>query len=290
MKVNYPLLYVEHLSEQDLRVLAETVGFDTSELKRVLADRPGAIDDLLAAPELYDQVFGAEHEALNRGVSTFLAFGALVNRSARDLQAMSHVPEWSAPGKRLPVFDVEPMRGFLEDGLCRFFLIEFLHSFATVASGSYVVKTRAGFQRRQFSELNLGQMAEVVDLLPPVERAGGYRRLGDIALVMNGLFPDHAATHPLPPTQLRLVAHSAALQGVDALIEGGGLRFLDTAGAGWYRRAADETEKTNRSGSNLLGMLSDRFGEARRILNYMADRYLFHRQFGGLNGPGVLPN
>jgi hypothetical protein len=284
--MNYPLLYIEHLSQQDIRVLAETAGLGSSELERLLRDRPGAIDELLALPALYDTIFEAQHETLDRGVSTFLAFGALVNRSARDLQAMSHVAEWSGPGKRLPVFDVEPMRAFLEDGLRRFFLIEFLNSFTSVASGSYMVKTRTGFQRRRFNELDLGRMAEMVELLPPIERAGGYRRLGDIALFLSGVFPDHAATHPLPPTQRELVASSAAIKAVDALIEDSGLRFLDTAGAGWYRRAADETEQTNQNGSGFLRVLSDRFSEARRILNYMADRYLFHRQLGWLGGPG----
>lgn len=280
--MNYPLLYVEHLSQQDIRVLAETAGLGSSELEHLLGERPGVIDDLLASPKLYDTIFGAPDEGLDAGVSTFLTFGTLVNRSAHDLQAMSHVAEWSGPGKRLPVFDVEPMREFLEDGLRRFFLTEFLNSFTTVASGSYLVKTRSGIQRRRFSELDLGRMAEMVELLPPIERAGGYRRLGDIALFLSGVFPDHAATHPLPPTQRHLVASSAAIKAVDALIEDGGLRFLDTAGAGWYRRAADETAETNRSGSGLLRVLSDRFGQARRILNYMADSYLFHRQLGWL--------
>lgn len=282
MNLNYPLLYVEHLSQQDILVLAETAGLGSSELERLLGERPGVIDDLLASPRLYDKIFGAPDEVLDPGVSTFLTFGTLVNRSAHDLQAMSHVAEWSGPGKRLPVFDVEPMREFLEDGLRRFFLTEFLNSFTTVASGSYLVKTRSGFQRRRFSELDLGRMAEMVELLPPIERAGGYRRLGDIALFLSGVFPDHAATHPLAPTQRHLVASSAAIKAVDALIEDGGLRFLDTAGAGWYRRAAEETVETNRSGSGFLRVLSDRFGEARRILNFMADRYLFHRQLGWL--------
>ncbi|HJR92229.1 MAG TPA: hypothetical protein VJ938_07305 [Acidimicrobiia bacterium] len=277
--MNYPLLYGEHLSPQDLGALAQTAGLGTAELERLLRDRPGAIDDLLASPKLYDQIFGAEHQALAPGVSTFLAFGALVHRSARDLQAASHVPEWSGPGKRLPVFDVEPMRAFLGDGLCRFFLTEFLDSFTTVASGSYLVKTRTGRQRRRFSELDLGRMAEVVEMLPPLERPGGYRRLGDIALFMSGVFPDHAATHPLSPTQRRLVVESAGIKAADALVEDGGLRFFDTAGAGWYRRAADEVEHVNQGRSGFLRTLSEGFGQARRILNYMADRYLFKAHF-----------
>ena len=284
--MNYPLLYLEHLSQRDIELLAQTAGLGSPELKRLLLDRPSAIDEVLASPHLFETIFEPEHDTLDPGASTFLAFGALVNRSASDLRATSHVAEWSGPGTRLPVFDVEPMRGFLDDGLRRYFLIEFLNSFTTMASGSYVVKTRAGYRRRRFSELDLSRMAEIVDQLPPFERPGGYRRLGDVALFLNGVFPDHAATHPLPPTQRELVARSAAIKSVDAVIDDGGLRFLDTAGAGWYRRAADESEHTAGSGSGFLRVLSDRFGEARRILNYMADRYLFGRQLGLIGGQG----
>ena len=278
--MNYPLLYVEHLSQQDLRMLAQSAGLSPAEIRSRINARPESIEHLLKAPDLFDLVFAGDRDGLDPGVSTFLAFGILVHRSAHDLSTTSHVPEWSGPGKRLPVFDVEPLRAFLDDGPCRFFLIEVLDSFTKVASGSYLVRTRTGVKRRRFSELDLGRMTEVVELLPASERPGGYRRLGDIALFMSGVFPDHAATHPLPATHRRLVVESAAITAADALTDDGGLRFLDTAGAGWYRRAAEEVEHVNRSGSGFLRKLSDRFGEARRILNYMADRYLLSQQFG----------
>lgn len=285
-EMSYPLLYLEHLSRRDIELLAGIADVDAAELRRLVLDRPATIDELLGSTELFDVIFEPRPETLDPGASTFLVFGAMVNRSAHDLQSASHIPEWSAPGKRLPVFDVEPMRGFLDDGQRRYFLTEFLESFTRVASGSYLVKTSHGYRRHRFSELDLSRMAELVDLLPPEERPGGYRRLGDIALFLNGVFPDHAATHPLPPTARELVARSAAIKAVDAAIDDAGLRFLDTAGAGWYRRAAGEVELNVGAGSGLLRALSDRFGEARRILNYMADRYLFGRQLGWLNGPG----
>lgn len=284
--MNYPLLYLEHLSRRDLELLAETAGLETHRLGSRLREDPRAIDDLLAAPELYEAIFADEDDTIDARASTFLAFGVIVNRSARDLHQTSHVAEWSAPGKRLPVFDVEPMRWFLDDGQRRYFLTEFLDSFTKVSSGSYVVRTRGGgYRRRRFSEMDLARMAEVVEMLPPLERPGGYRRLGDIALFLNGVFPDHAATHPLSPVQRQMLVRSAAVRPVDAGIEDGGLRFLDIAGAGWYRRAATEVERATGNGSGLLRAMADRFGEARRVLNFIADRYLFHHHLGWLQGP-----
>ncbi len=284
--MSYSLLYLEHLSRRDIELLAGIADVDAADLRRLVLDRPTTIDELLGCDELHDAIFESGPETLDPGVSTFLVFGALVGKSTHDLMSASHVPEWAAPGKRLPVFDVEPMRGFLDDGMRRYFLAEFLESFTRVASGSYLVKTGRGYRRHRFSELDLSRMAELVDLLPPAERPGGYRRLGDIALFLNGVFPDHAATHPLPPTARERVARSAAIKTVDAVIDDVGLRFLDSAGAGWYRRAAGEVEQTFGTGPGLLHTLSERFGEARRILNYMADRYLFGRHLGWLNSPG----
>jgi hypothetical protein len=62
------------------------------------------------------------------------------------------------------------------------------------------------------------------------------------------------------------------------------MRFLETAGAGWYRRAVDEAEAVVGTGPSFLRVVADRFSDARRILNYVADRYLFSRELG-FSGP-----
>lgn len=282
--MNYPLLYLEHLSQRDVELLARTAGTGNSALKQRLLERPEDLDELLSSRSLFEAIFDPSRELLEPGASTFLAFGVLVNRSASDLQDASYVSEWSGPGKRLPVFDVEPLRQFFEDGERRYFLIEFLNSFNTVASGSFVVRTNSGTRRRRFSELDPVRLAEMVELLPPLERAGGYRRLGDVALFLSGVLPDHTARHPLPVAQRERLARSAAIGPTEALVEDVGMRFLETAGAGWYRRAVDEAEAAVGSGPSFLRVVADRFTDARRILNYLADRYLFPRELG-LTGP-----
>jgi hypothetical protein len=284
MMLNYPLLYLEHLSQRDIELLARVAGIENSALKQRMLESPESLDRLLASTPLFDAVFDPSREMLDPHVSTFLAFGVLVNRSASDLQDARYVSEWSGPGKRLPVFDVEPLRQFFEDGDRRYFLIEFLNSFSTVASGSFAVKTNRGMRRRRFSELDPVRLAEVVELLPPAERAGGYRRLGDVALFLSGVFPDHTARHPLPVAHREQLARSAAIGPTEALVEDAGMRFLETAGAGWYRRAVDEAEAVVGTGPSFLRVVADRFSDARRILNYVADRYLFSRELG-FSGP-----
>lgn len=282
--MNYPQLYLEHLSQRDIELLARTAGIGSSALKQRMLDCPDDFEELLSSRRLFEVIFEPSRELLDPGASTFLAFGVLVNRSASDLQDASYVSEWSGPGKRLPIFDVEPLRQFFEDGARRYFLIEFLNSFNTVASGSFVVRTSNGIRRRRFNELDPVRLAEMVEQLPPAERAGGYRRLGDVALFLSGVLPDHTARHPLPVAQRERLARSAAIGPTEALVEDEGMRFLETAGAGWYRRAVDEAEAVVGTGPSFLRVVADRFTEARRILNYVTDRYLFRRELG-FSGP-----
>jgi hypothetical protein len=122
-------------------------------------------------------------------------------------------------------------------------------------------------------------LAEMVELLPPAERPGGYRRLGDVALFLSGVLPDHTATHPYTATQREWIARSAEL-GVGEVMTGEeGLSFMEAAGAAWYRKAVDQAGSVS-TGPTFLRGLADRFSEARRILNYLADRYLFRHELG----------
>jgi hypothetical protein len=184
------------------------------------------------------------------------------------------------------VFDVEPLREFISDGERRYFLIEFLNSFTTVASGSYVIRTRNGYKRRRFSELDPVRLSELVDQLPPTERAGGYRRLGDVALVLSGVFPDHVASHPLEPAQRERLSRSAAITSAEALGSAGEIDFMEAAGAGWYRRAVDAAAATVGAGPEILRSVAERFTQARRILNYVSDRFLYGSEQGLMRPTG----
>jgi hypothetical protein len=176
------------------------------------------------------------------------------------------------------------LREFSSKGGSRFFLIELLSSFVKVASGSVLVRTRRGYRRRRYSELDPVQLADMVDLLPPAQRPGGYRRLGDVALFLSGVFPDHTASHPPNVRQRERLAVSAGVPPVAALDDGGDLRFHEIVGASWYRQAATTASAFMGSGADYLLEMADQFSQARRFLNVLADRYL-HRYDTGLMYP-----
>lgn len=281
--MSYQLLYLEHLSDQDIELLAEVAGGGVADLRDRLRARPELMDDLLAEPELFHEVFETPGADLRFRLTPFFIFGILVNQVVRDLESVNYAYEWAGPNQRLPVFDVDTMRQFIDDAGRRLFMIEFLASFTKIASGRVWVRTRRGYRSRRFSELDPVRLSEYVESLPVAQRPAGYRRLGDVALFLAGVFPDHTARHPIPAVHRERLTRSAGLDPMAALA-GTDLDFHEALGEAWYRRAADEATALVGGAPQSLRYVADNIRPARRLLNYLADRYL-HRYEAGLSRP-----
>jgi len=284
--LNYPLLFVERLTEHDLEVLAslEDAPVSTDELRAHLLREPSAVEPMLADPRLYEVIFESVETPMISGLTPLLAFAVLVHRTMRDLESVSYVPEWVGAGERLPIFDVESLRDFIEDMTRRFLMTEFLSSFTRVASGSIWVRTDRGYRKRRFSELDPVGLAEMVESLPAGRRAPGYRRLGDVSLFLTGVFPDHTARNPMSATRQARLARYAGIGAEDvAGVEY--VHFLERVGRVWYDRAANEESVPSEVHRSLHDMAAN-FAQARRFLNYLADRYLHDLETGLMNPVG----
>lgn len=282
--LDYPLLFVERLGENDLRMLAglQSDATTPTELRRRLADDPGEVESLLADPRTFEVLFESPESDVMRVLTPSLAFGVLVHKTIRDLETTSHVSEWVGAGERLPVFDVHTLREFIGDTSRRFVVIELLSSFTRVSSGSRWVRTQRGYRRRRFSELDPSSLAEMVGGLPLAHRAAGYRRLGDVALFLTGVFPDHTSRHPLSEMRRARLVGSTGLRG-DWDQGGDYVHFLEGAGRRWYDRAASGLTLPG-AGQQTLQDMAANFTQARRFLNYLGDTYL-HRIDTGLMNP-----
>ncbi|MFQ5523561.1 MAG: hypothetical protein ACE5F5_08280 [Acidimicrobiia bacterium] len=280
--LNYSLLYAEHLSDGDLEVIARVAGAGRrgQALRAYLRRNPEEVERYLASRGLFEALFGEAAEGLETAVSPFLTFGVLVNRSAQDLRETSHVSEFVGAGRRLPVFDAASLGEFVEEATRRYFLIEFLASFTRVASGSMWVPTRRGYRRLRYSEMDPVRMVELVDRMPPEHRPAGYRRLGDVALFLSGVFPDYTAGNPLGLVERQLLARSAGLDPEAVLEEGDQVGFLEAAGTNWYHRAVEVAHAVVGTGPEHLRDVADNFTAARRFLNFLTDRYLFRFETG----------
>jgi len=281
---NYPLLFVERLTEHDIEMLAflEDPPANPDELRERLRNDPQALDAMLAEPRLYELIFESPETGMIAGLTPLLAFAVLVQKSMRDLRSASYVPEWVGAGERLPVFDVESLRDFIDDMTRRYLLSEFLSSFTRINSGSVLVRTERGYRRRRYSELDPVGLAEMVDSLPTGQQPAGYRRLGDVTLFLTGVFPDHTARHPASEMHRDRLARLAGVDSEEAF-DLDYVQFLEKVGTASYDRAA-EAALLSPDGQRLLQDMAANFIPARRFLNYLTDRYL-HRLETGLMNP-----
>ena len=278
--------YLEHLTDEDLRILAADVpevrhGTDAV---RFVRGRPELLSDLLDQPAVLAEVLSPSGPVESLvGPSPFLVFVAAVGRTAAEITTASYVSEWLGPKRRTPVFDVAGLREFLSSPWRRLVLAELLGSYTHVHSGSVLVRGRRGLRRQRFSELDPIRLASVLDAVPELERPGVYRRLGDLALFLTGVFPDHTATHGLSDIDRGRLLRSGRLRELEdpprSAIPGFGdtsaVDLLDRLGRRWYKIAYDLVPPPVPAGVAVAGELAERFSHARRILNVVTDRYLF---------------
>jgi hypothetical protein len=212
--------------------------------------------------------------------SPFLIFAVAVHRAAADLQTMGHVPERSMR-QRVPLFDASELRDFLGSAARRLFLAELLASFTRAASVPYRAgrqpgRAARGARGRRVSELDLVRMAGLLDAVPEAERAGVYRRLGDVALFLTGVFPDYAEAHALGPVSATGLLRAAQVpeQRRDQLVAAPAIDLFEHLGAQWYR-AAWGLAPARTARLAVVAEVAERFRQARRVLNHITDRCLF---------------
>jgi hypothetical protein len=294
--------YLDHLTEADLRALvhADEVPATEAEARiRALRRAPALLIDVLDRPGVSAELLNlASADAGQRFtfISPFLVFAAAIHRIAADLRGSGFVPERTAPGLRVPVFDGPQLAAYLASPAHRLFLAELLASFARSSSGVIITRTPGGLSRRRWSDLDLGRLVMLLDAVPDTDRPPVWRRLGDLALFLIGVFPasiERVMTGRLEPVRL------ARLTGLAIPPDTAGpAELTEWLGAGWYRLAARRatgpatvpaapsrqppstvTVGTVRSaGQATTATLLDNaehIHQARRVLNAVTDRYLF---------------
>jgi hypothetical protein len=262
--VDVELLYRQQLTGSDLDLLRGAVGPDVP------------LTEALEAVATEEAVFGARAlTEVSVGVSPFLAFATAVHRTAARLETASFVEERWGPRTRIPLFDVAALRALVSDELRRWFLVELLASYTRVSSGVTWTRTARGWRRRRFSELDPASLVEQLELVGRTEWPGVYRRLGDLALFLLGVFPDH-----LPDiagaSGDRLLRLSGMPSGATRELDGRAL--LEFLGPRWYTAAvacASSNGHPVTAPLAVAGHMGEHFGDARRVVNAVTDRYLF---------------
>jgi hypothetical protein len=271
--------YAGHLTDADLRLLASVAAADTGPVADAssLRSDPAALLRLLEDPGAFRAVAGSQGDPGQAApASPFLVFAVSVQRAAAELASAGHVPERTGPRQRVPLFDAPALRDFLAAPARRLFLAELLASFTRVASGRYRARVGGRMRTRRFSELDPVRLAGLLEAVPRAERPGVYRRLGDVTLFLTGVFPDYATAHALGPVNAARLLRAAQLPASqrDRLADAPAIELWEHLGARWYRAARDLAPVAT-ARLTVVGEVADRFRQARRVLNHVADRYLF---------------
>lgn len=268
--------YLELLSDSDLQVLAGAAGLDEpspgASGAEALHSDPTLIPSALTSEVAFARLMTSDPSSCD--ASPILLFAVLIHRAAAEVADAGFVSERLGGGSLVPVFDQLELGAYATDPGHRLFLIELLGSYTKVVSGPRWVRQGQRWRRLKFSELDAGHLAMLLEQVDEDEQSGIYRRLGDLALFVTGVFPDHSAQRPVPPIELeRLLrslpprARSTVTDESLQVLMGRGSTAALFAGFGplWYRLAA-------------LGQVADSFDQARRFLTFVTDRYLFNRR------------
>jgi hypothetical protein len=270
-------LYLEHLSDSDLTLLAKA-----ADSRDDVRSDPGRLEALIDSPATFRMLLTVPgRDPLLRG-SPFLIFAVLVHRVVRDLGHVSFVEEWVGPRQRVPVFDTVSLRDFGGDPLRRLFLAQLLASYTRVASGSTLIKTSRGWRRRRFSELDPIRLIELAELVSDAERPSVYRRLGDLSLFLTGIFPDYAGERLGGERERRRLERALGPADREPSERPDGVWLLEQLGRRAYR-IAEQAADRHTGMTAVLAEVSTNFAAARRVLNFLTDRYLFpmRRQWFG---------
>lgn len=263
--------YGEHLTDRDLLALTG----DRADQVPALRRHPVLVLDLLDRPTVTDAVLeaGRDEAGRFRHVSPFLLFAAAVHRAGGALVGRSHVPDRTAPRSRLPVFDGPVLAAFAADPAHRLFLAELLASYSRLASGAVWRRGERGWERRRWDELDLPRMAALLDDVPADQQPAVWRRIGDGALFLAGVFPEYAE-RSFGAVDLARVHRAGGLRAPAG--EGPVTDLLEELAGRAYRR----------SGPAVPPGVVESPRSARRVLTLVADRYLHPGALEGWRATG----
>jgi hypothetical protein len=293
--------YLARLSDADVRALvhADAVTADRAMARmEALHRQPALLLDALDRPATSAAVLNlvsaigpgdapasgrmAERFAL---ISPFLLFAAAIHRTAADLAGASYAPERTTPRRRIPLFDGGRLTAYLATPRHRLFLADLLASFARISGG--VVLAPDGRHRRRWNDADPHRLAVLLEAVPPAERPPIWRRLGDLALFLAGVFPDAAERLVRDEAAASRLARRTLLEaapgaGREGLPGGGAPDLIEWLGVRWYGQAARHMAG---DAARDLREQAEQFWPARRVLNTATDRYLLPYSADWLTAP-----
>ncbi|MBE3574516.1 MAG: hypothetical protein IMW99_03535 [Firmicutes bacterium] len=261
--------------EQDLPFIVATCVTHRQDLDHVqefLRAHPDLLDDLLSHDRLFDKIQSDEQVFLR--ITPQLFFTVLMRHMQKALSGQAYTLEITASGERVPVFDTGRVHWLLQQRPVQEYLASLLSSFSRVESTTVVYRRRGYIYKHRHSDLDWKALAATDQLLDDRHRFMLYRRLGDLALFLTGMFPDFVISGRASGGAWR--SRNTDTPPLEEFVAGG---------RHYYELAASHADAASSGLTEVLQLLADNFVVARKLLNILADDYvgpMRERWFAGI--------
>jgi len=251
------------LAYPDLRFVVETVATERQDHDRIVElvkDKEDFLEVMLEDEKLVRRILADEEIVLR--ISPHLLFDILLRRVRRDLEKEKYVLEITEGGQQVPVFEAPSVVELLQEKGPRDYLVDMHSSFTRTESTVVYWMEKGRLRRRRFSDLEIDDLILLSQLSEPETQPALYKRIGDIALFISGIFPDYAGRPALGLHRLTVRRR--------------GLTDYEDEGQRFYSLAAKASSHSTLG--PILETLAHKFSTARKALNVLSRRYLHGRR------------
>lgn len=254
-------------SDPDLRFLSRVVTNDdtgkAAHLLRTWSADPAGIEAHFEDDRLLRRLMADDRAVIE--LSPRMLFTILLHRIRRDLAEIPYTVERVGPDGRVVVFDARFAHELLRSREVFQYLVDLLVSFERTET--MTIRRRSPNARsRRLSNMSINDMMELAGLVTPSMRPMIFRRIGDIALFMTGVFPEAIGHNPRFPLGAPMMAAPVRRRM--------GLEDYEAEGRRFYRLAADRLSASQPVLAGVLTRLAAEFTAARKPLTVLSERYV----------------
>jgi hypothetical protein len=259
--------YLRSLTEADLYFIVTSLvnkRQDYQYLCRLLKDKPDLIEIMLDDERLFPCVLGDESIILK--ISPYLVFSILLSQARREIEKHICSMELVNMTERMPVFDVVEIKRTIANQDLNAYLAHMLSTFTRAECAAAVAKGRGLPCQRNYNDLNFDEVLEIASRVEAPNRFSFYKRLGDIALFITGIYPDYLSGK-----------HDEVKGRLPFQMIGGQERALleyEHEGRRYYNLAASCPEALDQGLTGVFVLLADNLAMVRRQLYYLVEKYL----------------
>ncbi len=276
-------------SDEDLDFVVGTVvrkRTDHEHIRELLRDKPDLVDIMLDDDRLADRVLNEEDVFVK--ITPYLLFSVLLRHAYRTMSRQPYTYEIIGRNERVPIFDAPKVNNLLRNAALRDYLAELLSSFTRAESRTVTVRSGGKTYQRCISSLDLATLSELAESVEEPYRFPIYKRMGDLALFLAGIFPEYVASgRALLTSRGRVSAGvGSAAAGAAAAVgaSGGGVvsesgpvlnnSAVEEEGKKFYELAANHYGAHIAELEDILRTLAENFTLAKKPLNLLAERYI----------------